>query len=220
MTTEMKTETEDKKDDAVDITDALAAIESRLTEKMSTGLSSIEKKLKTEEPPAEDSWAEEDGYLSKTDLPKVSEQISSQVEKRLAERNEVMAKKQRRDFQAVNEFPEMNPQHPAFNKRFHAEVAKEIEARVNNGRKADDMDLLYDCAAAVNARGMREKWHIPRSQVDTDRTRMNRGDDSFDVRGTPPSRGAPTEGTMAFARRLGMSDERAKQVLEIRAKKR
>ena len=112
------------------------------------------------------------------------------------------------------EFPELNPDSPAYNKKFYEEVGAEISARVKRGRNSEDLDLIYDAASAVAVRGTRDGWYLPKKAAERERHQQNARTDSFEVKGGSSPKGTPTEGQLKIASRFGMNPERITQLLK------
>jgi len=203
-----------EKKEGVDIAEALAAIEKTVSAKLDAGMSNLEKKLVKPEEKEEEPWEPE----SDDDTPLTRKEAAALFQKAKKENetaNEVKTKKQMMDSRAMQEFPELNQASPHFMKKFHDEVSKEISQRVSRGRSADDVDLVYDCTAAVAARGNREGWLNQREKIQREAARRNATEDNFDGAGRGAQTSSePSEEQTRFASTVGLTKEKLTQLLE------
>lgn len=206
---------EDHKDD---FAEALAAIERNVTEKLDKGLSSIKDKLEKPEPQDEE-WVddgEEDQPITKKELA----EILRKKERESETRYETRTRKQIRDAQIIQDFPEMNKNSPAFSRKMFDEVGKELDLRMKRGKSPEDPDLLYDATAAVAARGVREGWYQPKAQIHRENVRRNSRDDSFEITDSGGSTSTePNEAQVRLASRVGLTKEKLAQHLGKIAKR-
>jgi hypothetical protein len=216
-TNESTEKQDDKKQDGIEFNEALEALEKRVSDKISDGMSSLESKIVTKpEPdpePVED-WGDEDDSISKKDLPEIVKKVTEKVSRDTTQKLELATKKQQRDAEAMHDFPELNKNGPNFSKSFHDRVSREITERLQRGRRSDDLDLIYDSAAAVASRGAREGWYVPHSRAEKTNAKKNAKDDSFNVSGSLQAKDGPTEGQVNFAKKVGMSKEKLLQHIE------
>ena len=205
---------EEEKKDQVDFKTALDTIEKRVTEKLSEGIERMAARFeKPEGEEKDENWLDGDEeFISKKDLPQVVDKIAAKVSETTDAKLQEDRKKQQRDAQAMNDFPELNAQHPAFNRKFYDEVSREIDERVKRGRSAKDLDLIYDSAAAIAARGQREGWYVPKTRAEMERKAANAREDSFSVSGKRDVSGTqPTDEQMKLAEKWGMTKEKFSQ---------
>lgn len=205
-----------------DFSDVVGNIEKIVSEKVSEGISAIEKKLDSSPKAVSedldiDLWGDSEDseeVISKKDIPKIIKQVKESVVKETKEAMETSSRKKQRDFEAMRDFPELSKESPHFSKRLYNEVSNEIDRRVKGGKAQDDVDLIYDSASATVNRGLREGWHKPHFLSKKEIISRNTKDDSFSLTGDTVNSGGPTEGQLKYAKQAGLSKERFSQLLE------
>jgi len=218
-------------DKTFDADKAMEGLEERLATKMGESMEKMEDRIVDRVKPVQKEedlgidWGEDEDddkeekepkYVSKKDLKGIAEAIKKDVTRESESRSEAKTRKQQKDMQAVNEFPEMHPQSPYYNKRFHDEIQKELSNIIRDEGRESATDLRY-AAATVASRGVREGWYNPKERVVRETNRSNAREDNFDV--TPRSEGArDSSGSLRVAEKMGLGSERAKQLLDIRDK--
>jgi len=229
----------DKENESNDFNSAIEAINKNIKsafDKQDERLSNLDHKFETkfdarEEPKqSKTSWLDEvddDGseYLTKSEVKEMMKNLQNDFknESRKIAKSEIegTTRKSQRDVQAFQEFPEMNKLSKEFNSSYLKDVETEIENRCRNGRDAEDNDLLYDCASAVDNRWLREGKKIPLHIAKRDNDKLNYKNDSFETKKVTSYSGSkPTEAQIELASRVGLSKERLSQHFENIKKKR
>ncbi len=171
--------------------------------------------------PPKKTWLDSDEddatYVTKADLKNMMRETINEVKdstvsttKKIVEEH---SNKNNRDIQALRDHPEIN------NKKWLEEVERDMMARVNRGRSAEDPDLFADSVAAVYARGVRQGLITPKHLVTRKHEQDNAGDDNFDM-GTGGHRKdeGPSAHSIAIARRMGMSEAKFRELLDSKRK--
>lgn len=162
--------------------------------------------------PHEDDEDTEDKPITKGELKDVVKGVLAESDKRtekfLTKHSTEQSARTQRDQQALTAFPMLNNQSPYYDKDFEDAVQKEMNERVKRGRKGDDIDLLFDSAAAIKATSA--KWAKPISEKVNDENRQfNNQQAQFGVRGKVGNQSKkPNEEQIELARKMGLSKEK------------
>lgn len=222
--------TEEAKKD--DVNELVSKINAKIEEKMKKDdekmgmLSSEIAKLSAKPAEKEDFIDDDDddsSYITKKDLKsfarhiyenvnKTAEKTSKEITIKTMDDNSV---KNSRDVEAFREFPQMDSSSKYYDPNFRKAVEAEISLKGQRGRTSSDPDLLYDSAANIFSKWVKESKITPRSIVDDQRRINNNKDDDFSV---TPRAFEPnpiiTDEHVKFAANFGMSKERLKEITE------
>lgn len=211
----------------VDLKASLDAINRNLTEKMDKGISDLKTTFESkidaikssagadDEQVADEEDAEDDGFVTKKDLKKVTKVIFEEATKKSKENAEkVFEQKQsryQRDEQTAQDFPMLNKASKEFSEDFYREVEAEVSNKIKKGRSEEDPDLIYDAAAVVEKKWIRDGKYAPKNIVEKANQMANYREDNFNFSPTQSSTSGPNEAQIALANRLGLSKEKLAQ---------
>ena len=189
----------------------------------------IDKKIDDIKPEKEPKWFKEDeteeenSYITKKDLKSFAKLLSEKVLEKSKETsketlNEVMTQnmnKNKRDVEALQEYPMLAKGNPSFDAAFHKEVGDEMNNRIKRGITPDNEDLLYDSASSVLAKWAKQGKYVAKKMVDDETRRLNNADDNFSFSGSiKPNLFKPTQRQFELAAKVGLSKEALLQHFE------
>ena len=157
---ETETETTEKTLDEI-----VSEIDQKFQTRLSEQENKIQEKLNSlkEKTVTESSWGaesdDEDVFITKKELKKIVGDLKNETQKEFPKVAEKILEtkleqknvKTSRDTQAFKDFPALNQESKEYSPEFFTLVKKEIDGRISRGRSEDDPDLIYDCAAIVQA---------------------------------------------------------------------
>lgn len=169
------------------------------------------------------SWMSDDSddesYVTKADLKNTFREVLNDVNSNVTSvaKNIVTehSNKTSIDVQALRDYPEVNT------KEWLKEIESEMTAKVNSGISPDDKFLFSNAVSQVYARGVRQgritPAHFAKKKIEAD----NASDDNFSLSGSSGG-GRKNEGlnerSIAIAKKMGMSEERYRQIQEMKKK--
>lgn len=162
-----------------------------------------------------DDSEDDEAYVTKSDLKNMLRETVKEVrsDSKTVARSvvEEHSSKANRDVQSLRDHPEINT------KENLQKVEQEMMARVSRGKNPEDPDLFADSVAAVYSRGVSQGWIVPSHLVKGRKDKDDADEDNFDMGGNPPkSNAGPSASSIAIARKMGLSEEKFKQIHEMK----